>query len=108
MDIVEIKDVGSGINFKRRGLTRLIAAMVAGTVDEVVVLDRDRLSRMGWDLLATLADKLKVTLTIASQCDAEISPETAMTQELLAILTVYSCRAQGQRAARNRKARLGH
>lgn len=46
-----IKDIGSGINFKRIGLQHLLEAVFRGEVSEVVVAHRDRLSRFGYDLI---------------------------------------------------------
>ena len=40
------KDIGSGINFKRKGLLTLLDACLQGHVEEVVVSDRDRLGEL--------------------------------------------------------------
>jgi len=49
-----ISEIGSGINFKRKGFTALLDAVLSGLVSEVVVMHRDRLSRFGADLLESI------------------------------------------------------
>jgi predicted site-specific integrase-resolvase len=46
-----IKDIGSGINFKRKGLTTILERSLSGDVIELVVAHRDRLARFGVDLI---------------------------------------------------------
>jgi predicted site-specific integrase-resolvase len=46
-----IEDAGSGLNFKRKGLTTLLEQVCRGDVEEVVVAHRDRLARFGFDLI---------------------------------------------------------
>ena len=40
-------DVASGLNYKRKGLTRLLERAQSGAIEEVVVAHRDRLARFG-------------------------------------------------------------
>jgi len=40
-----IKDIGSGINFKRPGLLKFINEAIAGNIKQIVVANRDRLCR---------------------------------------------------------------
>ena len=46
-----ITDVGSGINFKRKGLRTLLGEAQRGRVRQVVVAHRDRLCRFAFDLV---------------------------------------------------------
>ena len=46
-----IQDIGSGLNFKRKGIRKLIKLAIGGRVNEVVVAHKDRLTRIGFDLL---------------------------------------------------------
>lgn len=40
-----IDDVGSGLNFKRRGLLNLLQMVIRGSVEEIVISSKDRLCR---------------------------------------------------------------
>ena len=46
-----VSDIGSGINFKRRGLLHVLDLAISGRLDELVVAHRDRLMRFGFELI---------------------------------------------------------
>ena len=46
-----IKDCGSGLNDRRRGFVKLCDAVTTGNIDVVVVENKDRLSRFGFNML---------------------------------------------------------
>ena len=46
-----ITDIGSGINFKRKGLLKLLNLAIENKLDEVVITYKDRLCRIGYDLI---------------------------------------------------------
>ena len=43
-----ITDIGSGINWKRKGLKKILEQTMLGNVEQVVVADRDRLCRFAF------------------------------------------------------------
>ena len=51
-----IKDIGSGINFGKKGLRELISRITTNEVDKVVVLYKDRLMRFGFELVEYIAE----------------------------------------------------
>ena len=103
-DFDEISDIGSGINFKKRGFTKLVSLVMSGLVSKIVVMHRDRLCRFGFDFFEKICLESGVSLVVAGE-EREISREERMVQDLLAIVTVYSCRSNGLRSAgRRRKA----
>ena len=52
-----IKDIGSGLNMKRKGLNKLIDLAISGKVNEIVVAHKDRLSRFGYDMIERIIKK---------------------------------------------------
>lgn len=48
-------DIGNGINYKKKGLLKLIELMTQNRIDKVVVLYKDRLLRFGFELVEYLA-----------------------------------------------------
>ena len=99
-----IKDIGSGINFKRKGLRTLLDLVNEGLVREVVVMYRDRLARFGIDLLEYIFKQKGVKFLVHSQ-DASTEPEDILAADLLAITTVFVASHHGKRAGKNRKRR---
>ena len=90
-----ISDIGSGLNFKRKGLTALLEAVCRGEVREVVVAHRDRLARFGFDLIKWLIEHHGGKLVVLSTDGC--SPESELVRDLLAIVNVFSCRMHGLR-----------
>ena len=50
-----ISDIGSGINYKKKGLQELIRRISQNQVEKVVVLYKDRLLRFGFELIEYIA-----------------------------------------------------
>jgi len=49
-----IKDIGSGLNYKRPGLLKLLEFSNSGRAEEIIVSSKDRLCRFGFELLQWL------------------------------------------------------
>jgi len=92
-----IQDIGSGINFQRRGLITLLDNVLGGNVSHVVVAHRDRLTRFGFELFEHLFKRFGVTLTVLSNQDVK-EPVTELAKDLLSIVTVFTARYYGSRS----------
>ena len=96
-----ICDIGSGINYKKKGLQELIKRISENKVEKVVILYKDRLLRFGFELVEYLA--------LLHHCEIEVIDNTEKTQQqelvedLVQIITVFSCKLQGKRAHRAKK-----
>eukprot|EP00798_Chlamydomonas_sp_ICE-L_P023203 gene23203-30418_t len=93
---------GSGINFKRRGLLHVLELANKGALEEVVVAHRDRLCRFAFDLLEWLLRTNGDRLVVLDQTDAS-TPGTELADDLMAIVQVLSCRANGRRKYSKRR-----
>jgi len=91
-----ISDIGSGLNFNRKGLNKLLEAIITGTVAEVVVAHKDRLCRFGFELIENLCKYFSTTLTIIDNKDGK-SQIDELAEDLLSIITVFTARFYGQR-----------
>ena len=89
------RDIGSGINFHRKEFQALVERVVRGEVREVVVADRDRLSRFGFEFLEWLFRLYDTSITIVS--DEQRDPEREFVDGLLSSITVYTSRYYGKR-----------
>lgn len=96
-DFEIIKDIASGINFRRRGLITLLDQVLAGGVSQVVVAHRDRLTRFGFELFELLFQRFGVILTVLSDYDIQ-EPTTELAKDLLSIVTVFTARYYGSRS----------
>jgi len=89
------KDIGGGLNFKRKGLLTLLGQVMSGDVKQVVVCHQDRLARFGVDLIRWVCEQNDCQLVVLSRTD--LSPERELVEDILAILHCFSCRLYGLR-----------
>ena len=59
-----ITDIGSGINYNKKRLNRLIDMVTNSEVERIVVLYKDRLIRFGYELIENLCDRFGTTIEI--------------------------------------------
>lgn len=67
--IVEIiRDLGSGINYKKRGLVRLIKMICSEKIEHLVLTNKDRLLRFGAELIFTICEIFSTEIVIINYC----------------------------------------
>ena len=96
-----ITDIGSGINYNKKGLNQIIDMITNSEVEKIVVLYKDRLIRFGYELIENLCDKFGTVIEIIDS--TEKTEQQELVEDLLQIITVFSCRLQGERANRAKK-----
>ena len=97
-----IQDLGSGVNYRKKGLKRLIEKILNRQVKRVVLTHKDRLLRMGAELVFALCEARNVEVLIINQGE-EPTFEEELVQDVLEIITVFSARMYGARSHKNRK-----
>lgn len=97
-----VKDIGSGLNFKRKGLLSLLERLMRGEKLTLVVTHRDRLARFGFDLFKYLVEQNNGQIVVLDGTVAA-DPERELTEDLLAILHHFSCRMHGARSHQGKK-----
>ena len=98
---VSLTDVASGINFKRKGLQTILDSCLQRTIGELVIAHRDRLCRFGYELLEQLVEKSGGKITVLDS-DSNKSSEQELAEDLLSIVSIYSCKQLGKRSYSNR------
>ncbi len=90
-----VKDIGSGLNFKRKGLRSLLDRLLRGDKLTLVVACRDRLCRFGFELIQYMVEQNGGKIVVLDQ--TVHCPQTELTTDLLSIIHVFSCRMHGLR-----------
>lgn len=91
-----ITDIGSGINFKRKGLQKIIDYAIKDELNNVYVTYRDRLCRIGYDMIEYMLEKYsKANIIIYNKENKSANEE--ITNDLIEIITVYSSKIHGKR-----------
>ena len=96
-----ISDIGSGVNFGRKGLVSLLDRCLAGSIKEIVVAHRDRLARIGFELLEHVIARTGSVLTVFTDkscpdCFEELG------DDLMAIVTHFAAKHHGRRKYGNK------
>ena len=96
-----ITDIGSGINYKKKGLKELLKLITQNKVEKVVVLYKDRLLRFGFELVEYIASLYNCKIEIVDT--SKKSEQQELVEDLVQIITVFSCKLQGKRANKAKK-----
>ena len=96
-----ITDIGSGINYNKKGLNQLIDMITDSKVERIVVLYKDRLLRFGFEIIENLCNKYGTVIEIIDNTIK--TEEQELVADLIQIVTVFSCRLQGKRAKKVKK-----
>lgn len=96
-----ISDIGSGINYSKKGLSELLELICKNKVDTIYVLYKDRLVRFGFEIIEKIADLHGTKIVVLDNEDK--TKEQELVEDLMQIITVFSCRLHGKRAAKTRQ-----
>ena len=96
-----ISDLGSGMNYKKKGLIRLIKLICSNQVDRLVISHKDRLLRFGSELIFMLCEIYGVEVCIINRSE-DSTFEEDLANDVIEIITVFSARLYGSRSHKNK------
>lgn len=97
-----IQDLGSGLNYKKKGLTSLIEKVCSGEVERVVINYKDRLVRFGFEMLEQICSIHGVEIEIINLTQDK-TYEEELVEDVLSVITVFSSRLYGSRSHKANK-----
>ncbi len=97
-----IADLGSGMNYHKKGLKRLLDEVIEGRIGRLVITHKDRLLRFGAELVFAICEAKQVEVVILNQGE-DTTFEEDLANDVLEIITVFSARLYGSRSRKNRK-----
>jgi len=92
-----IKDIGSGINWKRKGLISMLQQIKNNQVGEIVIAHRDRLCRFAFELFEQIFGLYQVKLVVLDSGETEQTSQSELCEDILSIMQIYACRKMGKR-----------
>ena len=95
-----LKDIGSGVNYKKKGLNKLLSMLTEGKATRLVLTTKDRLLRFGSELVFSLCQLYGVEVVILNK-DPDSSPEEELVKDVLEIITVFSAKLHSMRSRKN-------
>ena len=98
-----ITDLGSGMNYYKKGLTNLINQILHDEVKRLVITHKDRLLRFGAELIFSICEAKEVEVVIINKGQEIASTDEELTQDVQEFITVLSSRLYGLNSKKNQK-----
>ena len=99
---VVIRDLGSGMNYRKKGLRQLLEMVLERRMRRLVLTHKDRLLRFGAELVFALCELQGIEIVII-HAGEQPSFEEELAQDVLEIITVFSARLYGAGSRKHKK-----
>jgi putative resolvase len=97
-----VQDLGSGMNYRKKGLKKLLELVLEGKIKRLVLTHKDRLLRFGSELIFAMCEAREIEVVMINKGE-DLSFEEELAQDVLEIITVFSARLYGSRSRKNQK-----
>jgi predicted site-specific integrase-resolvase len=97
-----IRDLGSGMNYNKKGLLRLLELMVRGQMSRLVITHKDRLLRFGAEIVFRICELKGIEVVIINKGE-QPSFEEELTHDVMEIMTVFCAKLYGRRSQKSKK-----
>lgn len=95
-----VSDIGSGINYERKGFKSILEQVIRGDIKKVVVANQDRFSRFGFSFFQWLFEQFGAVLETVEH---PIREGDDLIGDFMEIITVFTARYYGRRKYYNKK-----
>lgn len=99
-DFEVITDIGSGVNFNRRGFKRILELAVSGDIETVAVAHKDRLCRIAFDLVEWILQRHGCKTVVVQNPQVREGPDAEFVDDVISIIHSFSARTYGHRSYR--------
>lgn len=90
-----ISDIGSGMNYNRPKWNKLLKDVENGEIGKIIVTYKDRFTRFGFEWFERFCRDHGCEIVVLN--NPATSPDEEMTEDLISIIHVFSCRLYGLR-----------
>jgi len=97
-----IEDIGSGLNYEKKGLKELIFHIENNQISHLVLNYKDRLLRFGSEIIFEMCRLHNVEVVILNE-DEQKTYEEELIEDVLSVITVFSAKLYGSRSHKNKK-----
>ena len=97
----EYFDIKSGMNFERDQFKDLIQEIVKGNIELIVIENKDRLCRFGFDLFNEFCKYFKTKIIVVNDL-SEKNFEQELTEDLISIIHYFSMKSYSHRRKLNK------
>ncbi|HAT14606.1 MAG TPA: IS607 family transposase [Microcoleaceae bacterium UBA11344] len=98
-----IQDLGSGLNYNKKGLKQLLKRIMAGDIGRLVITHKDRLLRFGSELVFAMCEEFNTEVVIVNKSIEETTFEMELATDMIELITVFSARLYGAKSHKNKR-----
>ena len=99
---IVIEDIGSGLNYNKKGLLELIKLIETNQIERLVLNYKDRLLRFGSEIIFEMCKYHNVDVVVVTESESK-TYEEELVEDVLSIITVFSAKLYGSRSHKNQK-----
>lgn len=92
-----ISDIGSSLNFNRKGLEKILDMAINGKINNLIIAYKDRLARIGYELIEKIINKYSNGKIIVINKNKINLPEIELTKDIITIMNIYVAKINGSR-----------
>ena len=98
----QYQDVKSGMNFNdRKEFNKMLNLIVENKIDKIIIENKDRLCRFGFDLFENFSKQFNTTIIVTSEVENK-SYEQELTDDLISIIHYFSMKSYSNRRKLNK------
>jgi putative resolvase len=97
-----IVDLGSGLNYRKKGLNHLLELILHKRMRRLVLTHKDRLLRFGSELIFALCEIQNIEIVLINKGEPPTFEEE-LVQDVIEIITVFSARLYGSRSHKTKR-----
>lgn len=99
-NVISLSDIGSGLNFKKPGFSKLLHMIINQNVDTIIVQNKDQLSRFGVSLIEVIANLYGTKLQVVNKYESSF--KVNLVADLMALIASFSGSIYGKRSHKNK------
>ena len=97
-----VRDIGSGMNYNKKGLREIIEMIMNKEMSRIVITHKDRMLRFGAEIIFAICEHQGIEVVVIHESEP-VSFEEELSKDILQIITVFSSKLYGKRSHKNKK-----
>ena len=97
-----IEDIGSALNYNKKGLNELIELIINKKISKIILTHKDRLVRFGYEIISNLCKHNNIEIVFINQNVDNIDDNKEFVDDVLSIITHFSSKLYGKRSHKNK------
>lgn len=96
-----IEDIGSGLNYNKKGLLELIKLIESNQIERIILNYKDRLLRFGSEIIYEICKYHNIEIVVINEDEIKTYGEE-LVEDVLSVINVFSAKLYGSRSHKNK------